>query len=97
LRQAACSPVVDLSQIQHAALHHFPVPQTPALLDAEVAMLLTVFASLMAAQEHPSSRMPEITALEKRVGLHYNAVWQYGSRNKRLTLCFYLISAPESA
>src|ERR1017187_9522167 len=80
--------VVDLAQVQHAALHHLPAPQTPALLDAEIAMLFAVFASLVAAQEHASSSMPEIAASVKRVGLHYTAWGTSDSRNKSLMFCF---------
>jgi len=50
--------VVDLAQIQHAALHHFAGLQTPTLFDAVVAVFLTVLRPPVASQEHVQCRMP---------------------------------------
>jgi hypothetical protein len=44
--------IVDLSQIQHPALHDSAGLQAPAFLDAEVAVLLAVLLPPVASQEH---------------------------------------------
>jgi hypothetical protein len=44
--------VVDLSEIQNAALRHFARLQPPAFFDAVIAMLLAVLDPLMTAQKH---------------------------------------------
>jgi len=50
--------VVDLSQIQHAALYDSAGLQTPAFLDAVVAVFLAVLLPPVASQEHLQCRMP---------------------------------------
>jgi len=44
--------VVDLAQVQHAALSHLPGAQAPVLDHAEIAMLLAVFVPPVRFQMH---------------------------------------------
>src|SRR5215471_941651 len=55
----------------HQGLRRFAAGQPSVFNDAEVAMVLTVFLAIRAAQKPcVSCRMPEIPRSEKRQGLH---------------------------
>jgi len=67
-RPAPCCllPVVDLTQIQNRALRRLAAGQTAVLDNAEVAMVLAVFASVGAAQKHLSAAAWQRSQAQKR-------------------------------
>src|SRR5215510_7006415 len=58
--------IVDLAEIQHRALRRFAAGQPSVLNDAEVAMVLTVFLAIRAAQKHASAAECQRSRGQKR-------------------------------
>jgi hypothetical protein len=63
--------VVDLTQIQHRALHHFATGTAFVLDNAPVTVLFAVFEASVESQEH-ANQLSENKILEKILGLHYS-------------------------
>ena len=52
--------IVDLPEIENGSLHRFVRSDSMVFYDAEVAMILTVFFAIVAAQKHADGRLPEV-------------------------------------
>jgi hypothetical protein len=52
--------VVDFAEIENGSLHRFARSHAMVFYNAEVAMILTVFFAIVAAQKHADDRLPEV-------------------------------------
>jgi len=52
--------IVNLAEIENGSLHRLVRSSAMVFYDAEVAMILTVFFAIVAAQKHADGRLPEV-------------------------------------